>query len=235
MRRFNTKKVVLVLSALLIVLVGMIAVLRSGITQAALTESEEQTLEITMSELGVSVLENGKTVSGEGSLLSDFKSVSLDPGRTYTDKITVKNSGAYDEYVRVVVKKYWQDSKGKRVNLSPAYICLVTGNGWTENAKEQTTEQSVWYCNNYVAVGAESNPVFTGFYIDSEVFTNREKSVNVGEPENGVIKVTYDYDDLTFVVEIEAQAIQYNSADKAIKSAWGVTNVTASGGTVSVG
>lgn len=231
MRRFNTKKAVLILSALFIVLVGMIAVLRSGSTQAALTESEEQTLEITMSELGVSVLENSKETS---TLYADFKGVSLDPGRTYTDKISVKNSGAYDEYVRVVVKKYWQDSTGKRVNLSPAYICLVTGSGWTENTKEQTTEQSVWYCNNYVAVGAESSPVFTGFYIDSDVFTNVGKNVT-SITDNNVTTITYDYDDLTFKVEIEAQAIQYNSADKAIKSAWGVTNVTASGGTVSVG
>ena len=92
MRRFNTKKVVLVLSALLIVLVGMIAVLRSGSTQAVLTESEEQTLKLTMSELGVTLLENGKDTE---KLLTDFQNTSLDPGRTYADKISVKNSGAY--------------------------------------------------------------------------------------------------------------------------------------------
>ena len=234
MRRFNTKKAVLVLSALLIVLVGMIAVLRSGSTQAVLTESEEQTLEITMSELGVSLLENGKETT---DLFGEWQNATLDPGRTYADKISVKNSGAYDEYVRVVVKKYWMDSEGKRVNLSPAYICLVSGTGWKENEKERTPEQSVWYCNDYVAVENESSPLFTGFYIDSDIFTKSgaDENITVGEPDdNGVIKVTYDYDDLTFVVEIEAQAIQYNSADKAIKSAWGVTNVTASGGKVSV-
>lgn len=234
MRRFNTKKAVLVLSALLIVLVGMIAVLRSGSTQAVLTESEEQTLEMTMSQLGVSLLENGKDTD---KLLGEWENANLDPGRTYTDTISVKNSGAYDEYVRVVVKKYWKGSNDKRVDLSPAYICLVSGTGWKENEKERTPEQSVWYCNDYVAVGNESSPLFTGFYIDSDIFTKSgaDENITVGEPDdNGVIKVTYDYDDLTFVVEIEAQAIQYNSADKAIKSAWGVTNVTASGGKVSV-
>lgn len=231
MRRFNAKRAVLILSALLIVLVGMIAVLRSGRTQAVLTESEEQTLDIVMSELDVTLLENGEDTD---TLFSEWADADLDPGYPYEDKISVKNSGEYDEYVRVIVKKYWKGSDDKRVDLSPKYICLVPGTGWQENTKEQTEEQSVWYCLDYVAVGNESSLLFTGFYIDGEIFTNVGKNITT-TTENNVTTITFDYDDLTFVVEMEAQAIQYNSADKAVLSAWGVTNITASGGKVTVG
>ena len=60
MRKFSGKRAVLILSSLLVVLVGMIIVLRSGSTQAVLTESKEQTVEIEMSSLDVAILENGK-------------------------------------------------------------------------------------------------------------------------------------------------------------------------------
>lgn len=230
MRKFNAKRAVLILSALFIVLVGMIAVLRSGQTQAVLTESKEQTLEIEMSKLDVAILENGEETD---TLLSELGETPLDPGYPYSEKISVKNTGEYDEYVRVIIKKYWI-SDGKRVDLSPKYICLVSaGDGWTENKQEATAERSVWYCNNYLAVGKESSLLIDGIYIDGEVFTNVSKSVSV-DTVNNVTTTTFDYDDITFVIEAEAQAIQYNSADKAILSAWGVTNVTASGGTVTV-
>ena len=136
MLKFNAKKACLILSALFVVLVGMIMVLRSGQTQAVLTESEEQTLEITMSELDVAILENGKETE---TLFSDYSGKSLDPGYPYSDKVSVKNTGEFDEYVRVVVHKYWKGSDGKRVDLSPKYICLVSGDGWKENTKEQTS------------------------------------------------------------------------------------------------
>ena len=231
MRKFNGKRAVLILSSLLVVLIGMIIVLRSGSTQAVLTESKGQTVEIEMSSLDVAILENGKETD---TLYSDYTDKALDPGHPYDDTISVKNTGEYDEYVRVIVKKYWLDNNKKRLDLSPTYIHLAAAEGWIENAKEATAEQSVWYCKNYVPVGEESAPLFTSFYIDSEVFTNAAKSVTPTTTGN-VTTVTYDYDDITFVVEIEAQAIQYSSADKAILSAWGVTNVTASGGTVTVG
>lgn len=234
MRKFNGKRAVLILSSLLVVLVGMIIVLRSGSTQAVLTESKEQTVEIKMSSLDVAILENGKETD---TLYSDYTDKALDPGHPYDDTISVKNTGEYDEYVRVIVKKYWKGKDGKRLDLSPAYIHLTAADGWVENPKEATAEQSVWYCKNYVPAGegeeSKSAPLFTSFYIDSEVFTNAAKSVTPTTTGN-VTTVTYDYNDITFVVEIEAQAIQYSSADKAILSAWGVTNVTASGGTVTV-
>ena len=234
MRKFNGKRAVLILSSLLVVLVGMIMVLRSGSTQAVLTESEEQTVEIKMSSLDVAILENGKETD---TLYSDYTDKALDPGHPYDDTISVKNTGEYDEYVRVIVKKYWKGKDGKRLDLSPAYIHLTAADGWVENTKEATAEQSVWYCKNYVPAGEDeksvSAPLFTSFYIDSDVFTNAAKSVTPTTTGN-VTTVTYDYNDITFVVEIEAQAIQYSSANEAIHSAWGVTNVTASGGTVTV-
>ena len=241
MRKFNAKRAVLILSALFIVLVGMIAVVRSGRTQAVLTESKEQTLEIEMSKLNVAILENGKETS---TLLKELEGAKLDPGYPYSEKISVKNTGEFDEYVRVIIRKYWtvpseeeasEEEMKKRLDLSPAYICLVQpkDKGWTENAKERTDERSVWYCNQYVGVGKESSLLFESIYIDGKVFTDASKNVKY-HTEGNVTTITFDYENITFVIEAEAQAIQYNSADKAILSAWGVTNVTASGGSVTV-
>lgn len=231
----NKKKLqlaVIALSALFIILVGTIAVLRTGNTQAALTASEEQTLEIEMKELHVELYENHEAAS---TLFSAWAEESLDPGKPYEDVITVSNNGDYDEYVRVVVKKYWKDSSGKRVDLSPSFINLVpdSGSNWTENTKERTQEQSVWYYNESLPVGTESEALFTSFYISNEVFTNVGRSVTTSTTDN-VTTITFDYDEITFVVEAEVHAIQYNSADKAILSAWGVTNVTAADGNVTV-
>ena len=49
-----------------------------------------------------------------------------------------------------------------------------------------------------------------------------------------VITYEYDYDDFTFYIEADVQAIQTHNVNDAIGSLWGVNNVSAANGTVTV-
>ena len=55
----------------------------------------------------------------------------LVPGKAYPEALSVKNSGTIDQYVRVMVYRYWVDKEGnKTTELSPELIDLnLTGNG----------------------------------------------------------------------------------------------------------
>lgn len=96
-----------------------------GSTRAALTYySDNYVAEITVSQIGVSLLENGETVSSRdysgkewkvtnnrggssvnGALLTRMlgEGEQLALNKKYDEKLTVKNNGTIDEYVRVRV------------------------------------------------------------------------------------------------------------------------------------
>ena len=121
-----------------------------GSTQAALTYySENYTAEITISQIGVSLMENGKVVSSRdynedkwdistnkkdsasasGALLTNMldkeKGEKLALNKKYDEVLRVKNSGSIDQYVRVRIYRYWTDQAGKKVTtLSPDLIDL---------------------------------------------------------------------------------------------------------------
>ena len=54
------------------------------------------------------------------------------------------------------------------------------------------------------------------------------------DQEVTVITYSYDYDDFTFYIEADVQAIQTHNASDALKSLWGVSNVDAGNGKVTV-
>ena len=109
-RKKFPKKSILLLSASAILLVGSTV----GSTRAALTYySENYVAGVELSSIGVSLLENGETVSSrdyldngewqgeaEGTLLSDFteKNGKIVPGKKYDEVLSVKNSGNIDSY-----------------------------------------------------------------------------------------------------------------------------------------
>ena len=68
-------------------------------------------------------------------------------GKKYEEKLTVKNSGAIDEYVRVSIVKSWTDKDGNKVtSLSPKLIDLgLTGNGWIKDENNSTEERIMLY------------------------------------------------------------------------------------------
>ena len=227
-----------------------------GSTRAALTYfSENYSASVSISQIGVSIQENGQTVSSRDyagddqwnetstslftNLLDTEKGETLVLGKKYDDSITIKNSGSIDTFVRAVVTKSWQDKEGnKDTSLDPDFIRLnfLTENGWQIDESASTPERTVLYYTSLLAPG-ESTAELLGedaLSIDSAVGTK----VNQTEKTTGegtVITTEYAYDGYSFQVEIEADAVQTHSAAEAIKSAWGVdVTVSEDGNSISL-
>ena len=132
----------LMLAAAVLLLLGSTV----GSTRAALTYySDNYVAKITVSQIGVSLLENGEVVSsrdyndnawkvttnkGDGSASGSLLANLLKPeeklalNKKYDEKLTVKNSGSIDEYVRVRIYRYWMKDGQKVTTLSPDLIDL---------------------------------------------------------------------------------------------------------------
>lgn len=250
------KKIPVVPTVLLSAAALLLAGSTVGSTRAALTYfSENYSASVSISQIGVSIQENGQTVSSRDyagndqwdetstSLFTDLldteKGETLALGKKYDDSITIKNSGSIDTFVRAVVTKSWQDKEGnKDTSLDPDFIRLnfLTENGWQIDESASTPERTVLYYTGLLAPG-ESTAELLGedaLSIDSAVGTK----VNQTEKTTGegtVITTEYAYDGYSFQVEIEADAVQTHSAAEAIKSAWGVdVTVSEDGNSISL-
>ena len=189
-------------------------------------------------KLEVQITENGKeigtkdpiTIETKGTIFTEVPE-KFEPGKTYDAKVGVKNTGSADEYVRVVVHKYWlketeEGTKVKSLALSPSYIEPIATSKWNAvpgASGDEETETTIYYYQG--KLGANSDPVdlFAGIRINEEVLTNgRVKTEESTQDGITVINYIYEYDGLTFVVEAEAQGVQTHNAKLAIKSVWGV-------------
>lgn len=213
-----------------------------GSTQAALTfYSENYTAEITISQIGVSLMENGTVVSSRdynkekwdistnrenenatsGALLVNMlkKDEKLALNRKYDEVLKVKNSGSIDEYVRVRVYRYWTDADGKKVTtLSPDLIDLnfTNENKWVRNP-EATKECTELYYKGILPSGNESESFADTIRIDGQVAAEAKV-----ETKGNIITTTYKYDGVNFHLDVEVDAVQTHNAQDAIRSAWGV-------------
>jgi hypothetical protein len=209
-----------------------------GGTRAALNEySEIYESQVSMTHIGVGILENDKPVSGENAMLKDFlkdengKTSPLVVGKKYVERLAVVNAtdeDGIDQFVRVTVRKYWVDKDGnKEPALDSDWIKLgfVTGNGWTIDPNATTEERTVLYYGSVLHPGEVTTPFMDSVTIDNEIIT---KVTQTTTQENGLttITTTFDYDGVQFVLVASADAIQTHNAVDAAKSAWGV-NVTA--------
>lgn len=237
---------VALLSASAVLLIGSTV----GSTRAALTYySENYSAQVTVSNIGVSLLENGETVSrrdydtnGEwnetsGELLADLKDQAVAPGKSYPEVLTVQNSGSIDSYVRVILTKSWKDSEGnKDTTLSPDLIDLdlQTGNGWIVDENASTPERTILYYTQQVGAGETTPALSDTVRIDPAVANKVEESVTTDENGYRTITYTYAYDGYTFELEAEVNAVQTHNAEDAIKSAWGTDVTVAEDGTLSL-
>ena len=245
-----------------LLLLGSVA----GSSQAALTYySENYSAELRMFDIGVTLMENGKEVSwrnyaqkddewdeGGSALLTyllnnqeDGKETygEIQPGRQYNEELCVKNTGNIDQYVRVMIYRYWVDApkegedpipveeREKRRDISPEWIRLnpwiekdgmpSESLGWVLDKNASTKERTVLYYTGILKTGEVSRPFADKLAIDKEV----AKKVTTTETVNGnykTITMTYDYDGVEFVLEIDVDAVQTHNAVDAIGSAWGV-------------
>lgn len=244
-----------------LLLLGSVA----GSSQAALTYySENYSAELQMFDIGVTLVENGNDVSWRnytqkddewyegGSVLlthlvdtqggKEEKTAEIQPGRQYEEELCVRNTGNIDQYVRVMIYRYWVDAPGenetpvpveerrKRRDISPEWIQLnpwtAQGmssefNGWVLDENASTEERTVLYYTGILKTGEVSPSFADTLSIDREV----AKKVTTTETVNGnykTITMTYDYDGVEFVLEIDVDAVQTHNAEDAVKSAWGV-------------
>ena len=250
------KKIPVLPTALLSAAALLLAGSTVGSTRAALTYfSENYSASVNISQIGVSIEENGETVSSRdyagndqwsetstslfSNLLDTENGETLALGKKYDDSITIKNSGSIDTFVRAVVTKSWQDREGnKDTSLDPDFIRLnfLTENGWQIDEGASTAERTVLYYTNLLAPG-ESTPELLGqdaLSIDSAV-GSKVTQTETQTDEGTVITTEYAYDGYSFHVEVEADAVQTHNAADAIKSAWGVdVNVSEDGNSISL-
>ena len=234
------------LSASAVLLIGSTV----GSTRAALTYySENYGAEVTVSNIGVSLLENGETVSrrdydsnGEwnetsGALLADLQEETIVPGKEYDEALAVSNSGSIDSYVRVILNKSWTDSEGSTdQNLSPELIDLNlrTDHGWIIDEDASTAERTILYYTNILPAGETTPALSDTVRIDPAVADKVTEEVTTDENGYKTITFTYAYDGYTFELEAEVNAVQTHNAQDAIKSAWGVDVDVADDGTISL-
>ena len=195
---------------------------------------QDYVADIELDELGVSLYENDVDVSGGALLENTFGEAKVIPGKSYKEEIAVqKADGSADEYVRVVVRKYWtKDGEAvKKTELSPDLIQL-SYNGKDYNSskwikgKTSTETEYYYYKTPLTAKEAASAPLFNKIRIDDSILDAVSEDVTEPSEATGgktVYTYTYDYNGYQFNVEAEAQAVQTHNAKDAIKSVWGVS------------
>ena len=214
----------------------------SGVTgaRAALTYfSDTYTSQAQLHHIGVTLLEKSgdadtytkvayRDYEGEGAWDEDEATLleNLDetvvPGKTYNEALAVQNSGSINQYVRVIVKKYWIDDQGEKTQeLDPSLIDLhFTENGWMIDEDASTDERTILYYNDLLESGDTTTPLCDTIMINGSIATKvTEETIRSGDYTT--IKTTYDYDGYGFVLEARAEAIQSHNADQAAISAWG--------------
>ena len=228
----SKKRYALMIAAGLLTITLLVLLFLIKDTRADMLYGEGAEVNLGMSSLNVQLLENGKAINQEdqnkGKLLGSINE-SMEPGYTYEEKIAADNDGDLDEYVRIIVKKYWKDDEGKRIDMDPAMIKLSYGDkdyndsDWVLNPGETTKEQTVYYCRKALPSGETSKPLFDGIKLDAQIAY--DYSLKKSDDGKDVTAV-YRYDGAQIGLEAEVQSVQSGSADKAITSAWGDTGVS---------
>ena len=218
----------------------------AGETRSALSyQSQVYNATISSSNIGVSLVENGHVVAsrdniinsaddndwsergGENALLKGLPLTEIEIGVTYDEALAVANSGDIKEYVRLIIKTYWEGPDGKKVDLDPSLIRLEYVNtdlwfrddSWSDG--NHHPETTVLYYKEILEPGHVTAPATQSLTIDGIAAAEVEETVD-DTPAGKVYTTTYTYNGLSFVVEAEADAIQTSHASDAMKSAWGI-------------
>lgn len=257
MKKLMKKPVLLLVMAAILLLASSV-----GSTQAALTYySENYSVQVTVSNIGITLLENGNPVDyrnylqdgkwdtkGEGiqplTLVALAERERLIPGKYYPEALSVKNSGAIDSYVRVILTKSWQHDKDKDgvyekdTKLTPDYIELNVpeGNGWIKDEAASTEERDVYYYTRILPAdnGKEDGSNVTLALTDTFRINPAVAKELFRTTTGNIITYEYKYDGYQCVVEAEVDAVQTHNAADAIKSAWGVDVAVAADGSISL-
>ena len=231
----------------------LLAMSALGSAQAALTYySENYMAGVNISSIGVSLMENGERISyrdykdsqwdeGTGKLLQHLagggEENKIIPGKAYEERLSVKNSGQIDSYVRVIIYKDWQDPEGHRdTSLSPELIDLhlPLNEGWILDEKASTRERAVLYYTKILPAQADSPALSDTLKINGDIVKEAAESVTEDGEGYKTITTRYAYEGYQFNLTAEVDAVQTHNAQDAIKSAWGVDVNVAADGSISL-
>ncbi len=213
---------------------GLLLFSTVGGARAALTYfSETYSSRVELLDIGVTLMENGNDISwgnlGEredvytGALLTGMlgEDETLRLNKPYPERLSVANSGAIGQYVRVNLYRYWVDENGEKLqNLSPGYIDLHLinlGGDWLLDEDASTPERTVLYYSHLLRPGEETAPLSDTLTVDGEVAVKRAGRAG----EDGAVQTVYEYNGAQFVLEARVDAVQESNGEAAALSAWG--------------
>ncbi|TGY67318.1 hypothetical protein [Dubosiella muris] len=237
----------IVIGLLFVMAVGLL--LGTGVsgTRAALTYySPTYQSRLQLSRIGVSLLENGEVVSyrdydangkwdqtnnndqNDGKLLESLleENETFVIGKRYPEVLTVRNSGDINEFVRVVVTRYWMDENGKKITtVSPALIDLriINEDVWLHDTEASSAEREVYYYRDLLRTDAnnrDTKPLTDSFKVDAKLQAHKSVKEEVVDGKKKTT-ITYTYDKLRFCIEANVDAVQEHNAQDAIHSSWG--------------
>ncbi|MBR5447854.1 MAG: hypothetical protein IKV40_05455 [Clostridia bacterium] len=126
------------------------------------------------------------------------------------ETVTVKNTGDFDSYIRIIAVTYWEDTKGNLVERASKSLDLASnlGKDWIVGA------DNIFYYKYPVAKGAST----TDLLKDDFTLTLTQDYKEVTSANNK--KEIFYYNQ---VIEFIAEAIQAEP-DTAVTDSWGVTS-----------
>lgn len=236
----------------------LLALSTVGSTRAALNyRSQNFGMEVSVSNIGVSLEENGKTVSSryydgkevreQEALLLNLKEITsggqiveaekLMPGKNYQEELKVTNKGQIDCYVRVTVSRSWSgvDDNGNEIKdtgLAPELIRLNMDDGQAHNG---------WIVDNSVSGLGKSD----SYREQLVLYYTRPLAPGAStESFNETMGIDYriarelaqetGYENCQAKLEVEVDAVQTHNGADAVKSAWGVDVDIAADGSLSL-
>lgn len=181
--------------------------------------------------IGLEILENGKMVAyGTGSehtygtILNELiPSEGLIFGKKYIPNISIKNNGGINEYIRVIIQKFWADENGKIDNTldsSLIKINISNNDDWLIDKEIGTSGRIVLYYRKPVKVSEETPKFIESIQIDPSVINKVNFKTEQAEDGSTIVTSNMLYNNKKVVIQIEASSVQEHNAVEAIYDEW---------------
>ena len=232
--RTSARTIVLfALAAVLLVFGGI------GTARAALSYSSgDLVANVQTSNIDVRLLENGKEVR-DGKLLTGIDAKNVKPGQEYAEELSVQNTGSIDQYVRVIINKYWTDADGNKVtSVDPAMINLAIPERYVaQNPRDMwyvqknevkgagdivNSEQYIAYYKGVLSPGDVTPAITQLIAVNPEVLKDAVTTTTTNENGKTIVSTTWVYNGYKMSLDAEVQAVQTHNAEDAIRASWGV-------------
>lgn len=217
-----------------IIAAGLLVTGGIGSARAALgVFSEDYVAEIQTRNIGIQIVENGNGLETGAALMGAIPAEDFHVASPYKEELAVRNSGSIEEYVRVVIYRYWADAQGNKVTtMDPGLIGLnfLEDTGWIMDPDSDSTtdERVILYYSEPVAAGSTTGLIADKLTLSESI---NDTVTYVYDEENRTVTVVYPYHGYSFCIEMQADGVQTHNAAAAILSAWG-REVSMSGRTI---